>query len=346
MVAERVSRGLPAVIPGPGGTALEALDGAVAKLKAAATSRATARAYRADWRSWADFAESQKLPVVPADPADVCRYIAAMAKGSDGRRALKARTIERHVTSIAAIHRAQALPFDRDDPGLQRTLAGLRRSLRRRQAGAPALRVQHVREMVRVLGMDARGIRNRALILLGFALGWRRSELVAIDIEDLVFVERGLVVFQPASKTDQEGNGRLVGVVRGQQRETCPVEAVLAWMRLALIEGGTGPLFRSVNRGGGVEHGTRLDGKDVDRVIKEAAKLAGVRPDPIEEKRVGKSTFSAHSFRAGHVTEADESGAVSHWIRRQTGHSSDAMLDRYKRATQILERSSSNYLGL
>ena len=141
------------------------------------------------------------------------------------------------------------------------------------------------------------GARDRALILLGFAGAFRRSELVGLDVEDCAFGKDGLTVTLRRSKTDQDGAGRKIGIPYGANPDTCPVRTVQAWLELAGIA--AGPLFRSINRHGQVQPG-RLSGIDVARVVKKLAERAGL----------DSAKYAGHSLRAGHATSRGDRGRV------------------------------------
>jgi integrase len=168
---------------------------------------------------------------------------------------------------------------------------------------------------------------------VGFAGGFRRSELVGIDLAHVEFVGEGVVVTLPRSKTDQEGQGRKVAIPFGGHEDTCPVRALRAWIEAASIE--DGPVFRPVNRHGQVG-AERLTGRGVALVVKQ---YIGA---------LGKDTaaYSGHSLRAGFVTAAARGGALSRDIMRQTGHKSEAMVQRYIRDANAFVNNAAGTLGL
>jgi len=267
--------------------------------------------------------------------ADVRRYLTQLgAVGGRKGAKLRPRSAQRHLAAIAAAHRAAGLEFDTQHPSLKRTMNGILRTYGAHQAGARALRAGDIATICKVFHIDLRSVRNKAIILLGFAGGFRRSEIVALNVSDLVFEEGMLRVMLRRSKTDQKGHGRKVVIMPGENPMTCAVSAVRAWLKAAdLQHEGDTPAFRPVSRGG-VEF-TRLSDKTVDRIVKSAARAAGL-----------KDSYSAHSLRAGHVTEALARGADRAAIKRQTGHQSDAMLDRYARETDLAANNSSSRIGL
>jgi integrase len=177
------------------------------------------------------------------------------------------------------------------------------------------------------------GARDHALILLGFAGAFRRSELVGFDVEDCGFGRDGLTVTLRKSKTDQNGEGRKIGIPYGSNPDTCPVRVLHEWLDQADIS--TGPLFRSINRHGQVQAG-RLGGIDVARVIKKLAKRAGLDP----------AKYAGHSLRAGHATSAAIAGASERSIMAQTGHRSVQMVRRYIRDGSLFRENSAGKLGL
>jgi integrase len=207
--------------------------------------------------------------------------------------------------------------------------AGIRRTHGTAQEGkAPAL-VEDLRAMVEAMVPRRCGqawrlleLRDRALLLLGFAGAFRRSELVSFDVEDLELSRAGLAVRLRRSKTDQEGQGRRVGIPRGQRAETCPVRALQAWLERARIE--AGPIFRGVNRHGQLQSG-QLSDRAVALVVKRRAAAAGLDPERL----------AGHSLRAGLATSAAAAGASERKIMDQTGHKSVTMVRRYIRDGEL-----------
>ena len=171
------------------------------------------------------------------------------------------------------------------------------------------------------MGDTLRDSRDRALLLIGFAGGFRRSELVAINCSDIEHVPQGIIVHVRRSKTDQEGVGRQVGIPFGRTR-WCPVTALNEWLEKAANE--EGALFHQIDRHGNVLSG-RLSGEAVSLIIKDRAATVGLPPEE----------YSGHSLRAGLATSAAAVGVSSWKIRQQTGHASDAMLARYIRDGEL-----------
>jgi integrase len=178
------------------------------------------------------------------------------------------------------------------------------------------------------------GSRDRALILLGFAGAFRRAELVNLDLTDLAFSRDGLTVTLRRSKTDQEGQGRKIGIPYGSNPETCPVRNLQTWLEQAGI-GDNGPVFRSLNRHGQLQPG-RLSPIDVARIVKKLAHRASL----------DATKYAGHSLRAGHATSAAIAGASERSIMNQTGHRSVQMVRRYIRESSLFRENSAGKLGL
>ena len=190
-----------------------------------------------------------------------------------------------------------------------------------------------IRRIVACCPETLSGLRDRALILVGYAGAFRRSELAAIDCAHLSFTKDGLVIDLCRSKTDQEATGRKVGIPFGKDEATCPVRALRCWLAKSGIT--TGAVFRGVNRHG--RPSRRGLHKDcVGWILKRAARRAGLKPEPV----------GGHSLRAGHVTQAAMNGVSERDIMRQTGHKSAEMLARYIRIGTMFTRNTAAGLGI
>lgn len=280
-------------------------DASVRKYLDAALADNTLRAYRADLKHFMAWGG-----VIPASPEQVATYVARHAT------ILASSTLTRRLIAIARAHASQGVESPTNTELVKATLQGVRRT---RGSGvrqvAPLQKVQVLR-MVRGLH-GLRGLRDAALLLIGFASALRRSELVSLNVEDIQFTGEGTIIRLRRSKTDQEGRGRDIAIpcVRGRY---CPSKSLQAWIEASGIVDGA--LFRQVNRYDQLLP-QRLTAQSVALVIKQRAELAGFDP----------ALFSGHSLRAGFVTNAAKGGASSSSIRAQTGHKSDAMLQRYVR---------------
>jgi integrase len=270
-------------------------------------SASTQRAYSADLAHFQAAGYS-----IPSSPNEVANYIAAMAQ------VLKPATVSRRLAAIAKAHRALGHASPVSSEIVNATMKGLRRKCGVAQRQAKPIMTDDLHRILDALPTSPKGTRDKALLLLGFGGGFRRSELVGIDHDHIEHVRQGMVVTLPRSKTDQEGRGRAVAIPFGRGRH-CPVKALAAWLEIASID--SGPVFRPINRHGQISADQRLSGEAVSIVIKDVVRLAGLNPN----------IYSGHSLRAGLATSAAMAGVPSWKIRQQTGHASDAMLARYIR---------------
>ena len=296
----------------------------------AAKSPATLRAYRTDFEDFTRFCKEHNLPHLPATPTTVALYIA------DRAGFLRSATITRRLTSITKAHQAAGFeesPSSSHHFVVSETLKGIRRSIGTAQEGKVPLLTSDIRLIVGCCPETLSGFRDRALILVGFAGAFRRSELAAINFADLSFTKDGLVIDLRRSKTDQEAAGRKVGIPFGKDETTCPVRGLQCWLAEAGIT--SGAVFRGVNRHGKLSR-RGLHRDCVGWILKRAASRAGLKPEPL----------GGHSLRAGCVTQAAMNGVSERDIMRQTGHKSAEMLARYIRIGEIFTRNAAAELGI
>ncbi len=325
---EQAGQSLPARADGLSSAHAEAVQEALN----AAKSPATRRAYAAAWRLWTGWADGLGYTTLPADLIHVAAYLADRA-GSGSSAA----TLGRDVAAIRAHHLDAGADDPCAGPGVRRVLAGLRRTVGTApETQAHPLTTAEIRRMVTGINRTGlRGKRDAAVILLGYAAALRRSELVGLTVRDLAVKAAGLVLTIRKSKADQEGAGVVVGVRRGEHRETDPVAAVLAWIEAAGLGPGD-PLFQGIAWSDRRVNGHRLSGQSVNLLLVDRATSAGLGDLPV----------SGHSLRAGHATTAAEAGVPAEQLARTTRHSNLATLARYVRPAQVLGDSSSGSLGL
>lgn len=295
----------------------------------AAKAPATLRAYRADWSDFNLWCASHGFIALPAEPQTVALYLA------DRADTLKPTTLNRRLAAIAKAHSAAGY----DSPASLRhaVVSEVLKGIRRTKGTAPAckspLLVGQLKAALRESREDLLGVRDRALLLIGFAGAFRRSELVSLDVADVAFTDDGLVVTLRRSKTDQEGEGRKIGIPHGSKPSTCPVRALRTWLEGAGIV--AGPLFRSVDRHGKLST-LRLSDRGVAIAVKRAAELAGL----------DASAFAGHSLRSGLATSAAAAGASERSIMDQTGHRSVQMVRRYIRGGSLFRDNAAAQVGL
>ncbi len=295
----------------------------------ASKAESTLRAYRSDWKHFASWCDGRGTSSLPASPETVALYLVALAATH------RPATITRRLTSIAKVHAAAGEPNPATTQHIvvAETLQGIRRTLGTAQPGKTPLLTADVVKVLAHVPAGNMGKRDRALLLIGYTGGLRRSELAASKLEDVEWVEQGAVLTLRRSKTDQEGQGRKVAIPKGAHRSTCPVTALKEWIAAAGVT--EGPLFREIDRHGNV--GARALHRDsIGAILKRAVERAGF--DPAE--------FAGHSLRSGFATQAARNGASAFDIMRQTGHRSIATVSRYVRDAQIFRDAPASKLGL
>ncbi len=308
---------------------LENLAGRARGYVEAASSPNTRRAYSADWKHFSTWCRRQGLGVSPPSPQTVGLYITACASGDSGGKPNSVSTIERRLSSLSWNYAQRGLSLDRKDRHIATIMAGIRNTHAAPPRQKDAILLDDLVAMLETLDRGSlRGLRDRAMLLVGFAGGLRRSEIVGLDIgrdqtEDghgwIEIFEEGLLVTL-RGKT----GWREVEIGRGSIATTCPVTALETWLKFARIA--HGPLFRRVTGKGRQVGAERLKDQEVARLVKRTALAAGVRGDLPEGEREKK--FSGHSLRAGLASSAD---VDERYVQKQLGHASAEMTRKYQR---------------
>ena len=296
----------------------------------------TMKAYRHDLEDFATWCkvDAGNLQSFPAAPKTVALYLTDVAG-----RGLAAATIGRRMAAIAQIHQAAEV----DDPTktdlVRRTYRGIQNDIGTFQEGKAPILVPTLRRILRAFSREAGplAVRDRTILLLGLAGGYRVGELASLYIEDVELVDEGAIILLRSSKTDRTGGGFHKGIPYGDHQETCPVSHLRAWMELlpaSLVEADD-TVFRGVDRHGNIKS-RPMAADSISRVVKKRARKAGLDP----------SRYSGHSLRAGFVTAASEGGAHDKDIMRQTAHRSLATLHRYRRTVGLFKNNPASVLGL
>lgn len=280
----------------------------------AALADRTRQEYRADLRRFLRWGGT-----LPAPPEILAAYLVAHA--TDHAMA----TLQRWLVSLGRAHTTQGWPDPTKSDLVKTTFKGIRRRHGRPQRQVAPLVRDELVALLSTLDEGLHGQRNRALLLLGFAGALRRSELVGLQLGDLQFSPAGLTIQLRRSKTDQEHQGRPIGIPFARDPRYCPVQAVQAWQECLLQQviptpTAAAPLFRAINRHGQIAEAA-LTGRAVALIIQACCRKAGLDP----------TRYAGHSLRAGFCTAAALAGKPNWQIRKQSGHKTDVMLNRYIR---------------
>lgn len=290
-------------------------------------AEATRDAYRADWRCFSAWCSATGREALPATPETVALFAAARAEAGD-----KAVTIERRLAAIAKAHKTAGLEPPTRATVVRETMRGVRRELGTARRQKAALVTPRLLALLAATEPNLRGARDRAVLSVGVVGGLRRSELAALDLEDVSFETAGALVTIRRSKTDQEGAGRVVEIP-ATDSATCPVAALRAWLEVAGLEGGA--LFREIDRSGTRLREGRMSDRAVGRAVKRLARLAGLDGD-----------FGGHSLRAGFATSALAAGVLREDVQRQGGWKSQAVMAGYYRKARTFQTNYSAAIGL
>jgi integrase len=287
----------------------------------------TLRAYRADWRNFAEWCVAHQRPSLPASPESLALYLTALV------RTHRVSTLTRRLAAISEAHQLAACDSPTASPAVRLLMAGIRRAKGVAAAQKKPLLTADLERMIASLPPTLMGRRDAALLLIGFAGALRRSELVALNWEDVEFAKEGLIVQVRRSKTDPEGQGRKIAIPFGCRPSLCPVRALESWRDQA--GGDAGPVFLPIDRHGNVSR-TRLSDRAVARAVKRIGEACGLAPDD----------YAGHSLRAGFATAAAAGGASERAIMRQTGHRSLPILRRYIREGSLFHENAVRSTGL
>lgn len=271
----------------------------------------TVRSYQTGARIFSEYCDARGVAPLPASPETVCSFIASLAQ-----QGKSVSTIQSRIHAIRWVHKTANMLSPADHPSVEMTLDGIRRALKSAPKQAKALLANDIRSMTSSLSGDS-VLRDRAVLLLGYFGGFRRSELAALVRSDLVFSTQGVMVTLRSSKTDQYGEGREVAIARQDDLDICPVEALEAFMA-----------SHSDDRA------LTVSPRTVYNIVTRACKAAGIDP----------AGFSSHSLRAGMITQARMNQADKRDIRAITGHKSDQMIDRYTRVVDAWDNNATKGL--
>lgn len=317
-------------------SAFDAVSAAVPELEARARAYklnarapATKSAYESDFRHFSNWCESRDLPLLPTTTAVVDLYLTAHAQ------TLRPSTLGRRLVSISRVHQAAGLPSPTSGVDVRETLRGIRNEQGTATKQAAPLLTNDVSRMVAAISTDTLiGLRDRALLLVGFAGAFRASELGTLHVSDMGTTTGAGVIFTlRKSKTDQAGAGHQIAIPYGADEDLCPIRAVRAWLKAAHII--RGAIFRGVDRYNNVQDAS-ISRHGVVYVIRRSAKRAGLDAE----------SFSGHSLRAGLATSAALGGASVWSIKKTTRHKSDKMVGEYVRTAELFRDNAATRAGL
>ena len=297
------------------------------------TSKATntLRAYKSDFKDFELFCSKHSFNSLPTEPKVVSLYLTQLSTSC------KMSTLRRRLVSIGVVHRLKGHYLDTKHPVIIENLLGIKRKKGSIQIGKKPILINHLKQIINVIDEQKiekiKKLRNRTLILLGFGGGFRRTELVSINHEDLDFVEEGVKITLRRSKTDQFGEGVIKGLPYFANEKYCPVLSLKNWLTLSKIK--SGPIFKRFAKGSIITR-HRLTDQSVVLLIKECLKIAGI----------DNQNFSGHSLRSGFATVAADSGADERSIMAMTGHKTTQMVRRYIREANIFKNNALNKIKI
>ena len=292
----------------------------------------TVRAYKSDFKDFGLFCVKNGFKSLPTEPKIVSLYLTYLSS-----RDVKISTIKRRLVSIGVIHKIKGHYLDTKHPVIIENLMGIKRRKGINQTAKKPLLISNLKDIINVIDKEKneeiKKIRDRSIILIGFAGGFRRNEIVSLDYEDLDFVPEGLKVSLKRSKTDQFGEGLVKGLPYFDNSQYCPVVSIKNWIEISKIN--SGPLFRRFTKGSKLSD-NRLSDQTVALLIKDYLKIAGIE----------SSYYSGHSLRSGFATSAAESGAEERSIMAMTGHKTTEMVRRYIKEANLFKNNALNKIKI
>ena len=292
----------------------------------------TIRAYKSDFNDFSLFCAQNGFKSLPSEPKIISLYLTHLST-----KDAKMSTLKRRLVSIGVIHKLKGYYLDTKHPSVLENIMGIKRRKGSNQKGKKPLLINDLKLLINVIDkynhMEIMRLRDRSIILIGFSGGFRRNEIVSLDIDDLDFVSEGLKINLKRSKTDQFGEGSVKGLPYFDNLKYCPVLSLKKWIEISKID--SGPLFKRFTKGSKLTD-NRLTDQTIALLIKKYLKLAG-----IESKN-----YSGHSLRSGFATSAAESGAEERSIMAMTGHKSTEMVRRYIKEANLFKNNALNKIKI
>ena len=291
----------------------------------------TLRAYKSDFKDFGAFCARHGFDSLPTEPKIVSLYLTYLSKNS------KISTLRRRLVSISMVHKLKGHYLDTKNPIIIENLMGIKRVKGSIQKGKKPILINHLKAIINIIDQqkidEIKKARDKTIILVGFGGGFRRTEIISIDHEDLEFVPEGVKITIKRSKTDQFGEGMIKGLPYFSNENYCPVINLKKWLELSNIK--SGPIFRRFSKGLALTK-KRLTDQSVVLIIKDYLNLAGIE----------NTNYSGHSLRSGFATVAAESGADERSIMAMTGHKTTQMVRRYIREANIFKNNALNKIKI
>ena len=304
-------------------------DDTINNLKSSKSAN-TLRAYKSDFKDFSIFCIKHGLQSLPSNPNTVSIYLTSLSKSE-----AKMSTLRRRLVSIGVVHKLKGHYLDTKHPIIIENLLGIKRIKGSIQRSKKPILINHLNKLIKVINNniypEIKKLRDKAIILIGFSGGFRRSEITSLDCEDIEFVEEGLKILVRRSKTDQFGEGHLKGIPYFVNSPLCPVKSLNEWINISKIN--SGPIFRKFNKGFGLST-MRLSDQSVALLIKNYLNLAGI----------DSKNYSGHSLRSGFATATAEAGADERSIMAMTGHKNSQMVRRYIKEANLFKNNALNKL--
>ncbi len=279
----------------------------------------TIRAYKSDFKDFSMFCAKNGFSSLPTEPKIISLYITYLSSGR------KISTLKRRIASISVVHRLKGHYIDTKHPIIIENLMGIRRKTGSFQKSKKPILINELKQIIKAIDTTnknkGRVLRDKAIILTGFSGGFRRSELVSIDYNDLEFVSEGVKIFIKRSKTDQSGEGMIKALPYFENKEFCPVTFLKKWLDISKIRNGL--IFN-------------ISDKSVALLIKKYASVAGLDSEK----------YSGHSLRSGFATVSAEFGADERSIMTMTGHKSTQMVRRYIQEANLFKNNALNKIKI
>ena len=313
-------------------TDIKALQEETLKNLQSSKANNTVRAYKSDFNDFGAFCIKNGFKNLPSEPKIVSLYLTHLAT-----KEIKLSTIKRRLVSIGVIHKIKGHYLDTKHPAIVENLLGIKRRKGTIQKGKKPILINQLRILLKVIDEekihDIKKLRDKSIILIGFAGGFRRNEIVSLNREDLDFVYEGVKITVKRSKTDQFGEGSIKALPYFQESLYCPVTILKRWLNVSKIT--NGPIFRRFTKGSKLTK-NRLTDQTVALIIKDYLSKAGI----------DSKNYSGHSLRSGFATSAAESGAEERSIMAMTGHKSTEMVRRYIKEANLFKNNALNKIKI